>query len=207
MTPVRGEVWLLDLGMAEKVRPGLILNVDFGDQDRALITVVPHTTTLRGSQFEIPVPVPFLRPGAFLAQNIATYPSVRAFKRLGVLRKEHVDLVGAGIVRWLGLTSGVAGATGGAGARRMYMVIERFKGGRAVPLYRRFRDKGRMAPPGVTYISSWVDEDLTKCYQLMETNERKLLDEWVANWIDLVDFEIVPVLTSKEAADRVASSL
>lgn len=102
MTPVRGEVWLLDLGMAEKVRPALILSVAFGDDDRALITVVPHTTSLRGSQYEIPVRVPFLKPGAFLVQNIATYPNVRAIRRLGVLNKDQVDVVGAGVLRWLG---------------------------------------------------------------------------------------------------------
>ena len=55
MTPARGEVWLFDLGMAEKVRPALVINVAFGDRDRALIPIVPHTTSLRGSEFEIPV--------------------------------------------------------------------------------------------------------------------------------------------------------
>jgi mRNA interferase MazF len=102
VTPVRGEVWLLDLGMAEKVRPALILSAAFGDDDRALITIVPHTTSLRGSQYEISVPVSFLRPGAFLVQNLATYPTVRAIRRLGVLKKEQVELVGAGVLRWLG---------------------------------------------------------------------------------------------------------
>jgi mRNA interferase MazF len=102
MTPVRGEVWLLDLGMAAKVRPALILSAGFDDDDRALITVVPHTTSLRGSQYEIAVPAPFLKAGAFLVQNIATYPTVRAIRRLRVLRKEQVDSVGAGVLRWLG---------------------------------------------------------------------------------------------------------
>jgi mRNA interferase MazF len=69
MTPVRGEVWLLDLGMAEKVRPAMILSVAFGDDDRALMTVIPHSTSLRGSQYEVPIPVPFLKPGAFLVQT------------------------------------------------------------------------------------------------------------------------------------------
>jgi len=87
---------------AEKVRPALILSVAFGDEDRALMTVVPHTTSLRGSQFEIAVPVTFLRPGAFLVQNIATYPTVRAIRRLGVLKKEQLGLVGSGVLRWLG---------------------------------------------------------------------------------------------------------
>lgn len=102
MTPVRGEVWLFDLGMAEKVRPALVLSVSFGDRDRALITIVPHTTTLRGSEYEIAVPAPFLKPGAFLTQNIATYPNVRAIRKLGVLRMDQVDRVGAGVLRWLG---------------------------------------------------------------------------------------------------------
>lgn len=102
MTPVRGEVWLLDLGMVEKVRPALILSVAFGDDDRALMTVVPHTTSLRGSRYEIAVPTTFLKPGAFLVQNIATYPAVRAIRRLGVLNKDQLDLVGAGVLRWLG---------------------------------------------------------------------------------------------------------
>jgi len=95
---------MLDLGMVEKVRPGLVLSVAFGDLDRALITVVPHTTTLRGSQYEIVVPVPFLRPGAFLVQNIATYPTVRAIRRLGVLKAEQVASVSEGVLRWLGCT-------------------------------------------------------------------------------------------------------
>ncbi|MFN7923033.1 MAG: DUF3303 family protein [Bryobacteraceae bacterium] len=90
---------------------------------------------------------------------------------------------------------------------RLYMVIENFKGGDAVPVYRRFRDRGRMAPEGVTYVSSRVDAELTRCFQLMETHDRGLLDSRVANWSDLVDFEIVPVMTSKDAADQVAPSL
>jgi mRNA interferase MazF len=88
MTPRRGEVWLWDLGMTEKVRPALVMSVSYGDLDRALITVVPHTTSLRGSEFEITVPVASLKPGAFLVQNVATYPVVRAIRRLGVLRNK-----------------------------------------------------------------------------------------------------------------------
>src|SRR5713101_1570153 len=83
MTPVRGEVWLFDLGMTEKVRPALVVSVAYGDADRALVTIVPHTTSLGGSQYEVPVEVAFLRPGAFLVQNVATYPNVRAIRRLG----------------------------------------------------------------------------------------------------------------------------
>ena len=82
----------------------------------------------------------------------------------------------------------------------LYMVIEHYKNGDAVPVYRRFRDQGRMAPPGLVYVSSWVDDRLERCYQLMETDDRALLDEWMARWSDLVDFEVHPVMTSKEAA-------
>ncbi len=70
--PRRGEVWLIDFGMAGKTRPALVVSVAFGDQDRALITVVPHTTSLRGSPSEIAVQVPFLKPGAFLVQGLTT---------------------------------------------------------------------------------------------------------------------------------------
>jgi len=102
MTPRRCEVWLFDLGMVEKVRPGLVVSIGYGDLDRALITIVPHTTSLRGSQFEIGIDVPFLKPGAFLVQNISTYPNVRAIRKLGALRKEQFDIVFAGVLRWLG---------------------------------------------------------------------------------------------------------
>ncbi len=74
MPPPRGEVWLFDLGMTAKVRPVLVVSVDYGDFDRAIVTVVPHATEIRGNPFEIPVKVPFLRPGAFLVQGISTYP-------------------------------------------------------------------------------------------------------------------------------------
>jgi hypothetical protein len=77
----------------------------------------------------------------------------------------------------------------------------------AVPVYRRFRDQGRLAPAGLVYVSSWVDDDLRVCYQLMETDDRALLEAWISNWADLVDFEIVPVVTSAEAARRIAPRL
>ena len=89
----------------------------------------------------------------------------------------------------------------------LYMVIETFRNGDAVPVYRRFRDRGRMAPEGLTYISSWVDERLERCYQLMETDNRELLDRWMEHWRDIVDFEVWPVMTSKEAAERIAPRL
>ena len=87
----------------------------------------------------------------------------------------------------------------------LYMVVERFRNGDAAPVYRRFRERGRMAPEGLAYISSWVTEDLSTCYQLMETADRALLEDWMRNWTDLVEFEVHPVMTSQEAAKRVAS--
>ena len=87
------------------------------------------------------------------------------------------------------------------------MVVEHFKNNDAVAVFRRFRDSGRMAPKGLTYVSSWVDDKLEVCYQLMETHDRSLLDAWMANWEDLVDFEVRTVITSKEAAERIAPRL
>jgi hypothetical protein len=89
----------------------------------------------------------------------------------------------------------------------LYMVIERFKNKDAVAVYRRFRDSGRMAPSGLRYVSSWVDESFELCYQLMETHDRRLLDEWMANWNDLADFEVHPVIESKRAAEIIAPRL
>jgi hypothetical protein len=87
----------------------------------------------------------------------------------------------------------------------LYMIVEHFKNGDPGPVYRRFRERGRLAPQGLTYISSWVDEKLTRCYQVMETEERELLDKWMAQWSDLVNFEVHPVITSAEAAVTVLS--
>lgn len=91
--------------------------------------------------------------------------------------------------------------------KTLYMVIERFKGGDAVPVYRRFRDYGRLAPEGLSYVSSWVDTNLERCYQLMETDNPLLLDEWISRWRDIVDFEVHPVINSAEAAERIAPRL
>ena len=88
----------------------------------------------------------------------------------------------------------------------LYIIIEHFKNKDAAPVYQRFRESGRLAPEGLIYISSWVDEQFHRCFQLMETDDRNLLDEWIANWNDLVDFEIFPVLTSTEAATRILNS-
>jgi Protein of unknown function (DUF3303) len=91
------------------------------------------------------------------------------------------------------------------GADVLYMIIERFED--PVPVYRRFRDRGRLAPEGLRYVSSWVDEKLAFCFQIMETDRRELLDEWIARWSDLVEFEIFPVISSKEAAESIAPLL
>ena len=80
----------------------------------------------------------------------------------------------------------------------LYMVIEQFKD---VPeIYRRLREKGRMMPDRLNYISSWIDADLKVCYQLMETEDVSLFDRWTENWDDLMEFKIVPVRTSAETA-------
>ena len=89
----------------------------------------------------------------------------------------------------------------------LYMVVEHFRGGDAVPVYRRFRERGRLAPEGLAYVASWVDEKLERCFQLMETEDRALLDEWISRWSDLVDFEVHPVITSQQAAERVGPLL
>jgi hypothetical protein len=92
-------------------------------------------------------------------------------------------------------------------SKTLYMVIENFKNGDAVPVYRRFRDQGRLAPVGLSYVSSWVNDKLDRCYQLMETEDRALLEQWIANWNDIVDFEVHPVISSKEAAEKIAPRL
>jgi hypothetical protein len=89
----------------------------------------------------------------------------------------------------------------------LYMVIEHFKNKDAVAVYRRFRDRGRLAPEGVTYVSSWVDEKMERCFQIMETEDRALLEQWMANWRDIVEFEVYPVMTSKEAVEKITPRL
>jgi hypothetical protein len=88
-----------------------------------------------------------------------------------------------------------------------YMVVEHFRNDDAVPVYRRFRESGRMAPDGLRYVSSWVTPDMTRCYQIMETPDRSLLEQWMANWSDLVEFEVHPVISSKEASERIGPKL
>ena len=101
--PKRGEVWLVDLGMAQKTRPAVILNVPHGDTDRVIITIVLHTTSVRGSAFEVSVPVPFLRDGTFVVQGLTTIPTRQALRRLGNLTHEQLAPIEQGVRAWLGL--------------------------------------------------------------------------------------------------------
>ncbi len=85
----------------------------------------------------------------------------------------------------------------------LYMVIEHYRGGDPAPVYARFRERGRLAPDGLRYVASWVDAGLGRCWQVMETDDRALLDAWIARWSDLVEFEVHEALTSEQAASRV----
>ena len=87
----------------------------------------------------------------------------------------------------------------------LYMIIETFKPGSQAEIYQRLEEHGRMLPQGLIYIDSWIDESLTRCFQLMECEDRRLLDEWISHWKDLTEFEAVPVIGSDEAK-RIALS-
>ena len=82
----------------------------------------------------------------------------------------------------------------------LFMVVEHFRPGKAPEVYRRFRDSGRMAPDTVRYVASWVDLAFERCFQVMDAEDETPLHEWIANWRDLIDFEIIPVRTSADAA-------
>ena len=84
----------------------------------------------------------------------------------------------------------------------LYLIIEKFRNGDPKPVYERFGARGRLAPDGVHYIDSWVTTDLSTCYQVMETDDRALLDVWMDNWRDLVDFQVLEVITSREARTK-----
>lgn len=88
----------------------------------------------------------------------------------------------------------------------LYMVLEHYKGD-PVPVYRRFREQGRLAPEGLRYVGSWVTTDLHRCYQLMECDDPALLQQWIDRWKDIVDFQVVPVITSADAAAVIAPRL
>ena len=89
----------------------------------------------------------------------------------------------------------------------LYMVIEKYKTPGAIEIYRRAKNQGRMMPDGLEYVSSWVDFNFSKCYQLLKTEDEKLFRQWIDHWKDLVDFEIVPVQTSAEAMQTIAPRL
>ncbi len=101
--PQRGEVWLVDLGLVAKVRPCLVVSVPVLDEDRALVTLLAHTTSPRRSRFEVASQVPYLRQGVFDAQNIVTVPLAKAFRRLGALPKDQLLKVEHALCQWLGL--------------------------------------------------------------------------------------------------------
>jgi len=86
----------------------------------------------------------------------------------------------------------------------LYMIVEHFRGGDALPVYRRFRDQGRLAPEGLRYVASWVTDDFRRCFQIMESEDPRLLEQWMERWRDLVDFEVIRVMTSDEAASAIA---
>jgi hypothetical protein len=85
----------------------------------------------------------------------------------------------------------------------VYMIIERFRPGKVRNVYKRFEERGRMMPEGLNYVNSWIDEKITTCYQVMETDSSEKLDEWISHWNDLVDFEIIPVISSAQAKEKV----
>jgi hypothetical protein len=89
----------------------------------------------------------------------------------------------------------------------LYMIVEHFRDGDAVPVYRRFRERGRMAPDGLRYVASWVTEDYRRCFQVMECDDPALLEQWMSNWRDLTEFDVIPVNTSADAAAAIAPRL
>ena len=89
----------------------------------------------------------------------------------------------------------------------LYMVVERYKNRDAVPVYRRFRERGRLMPDGLRYVSSWVETNWDRCFQLMECDDPALFAEWIAQWDDLVSFDVVPVVPSRDAAEAMRPRL
>jgi mRNA interferase MazF len=103
LTALRGEVWLVDLGMTQKTRPVLILSVAYKDEERALISYVARTTSLRGTEYEVPHQAPRFLPGAFDVQSIGTMPDVQLIRRLTVCDAATLAQVEAALKRWLSL--------------------------------------------------------------------------------------------------------
>lgn len=89
----------------------------------------------------------------------------------------------------------------------LFMLIERFKNRDAVAVYRRFREQGRMAPEGLTYVGSWIEANFDRCFQLMECQDARLLQQWMIKWQDLVEFEIIPVVPSEETVETITPML
>ncbi|MEJ0073850.1 MAG: DUF3303 family protein [Alphaproteobacteria bacterium] len=89
----------------------------------------------------------------------------------------------------------------------LFMVVERFRDRNAKAVYRRFRDQGRMMPDGLKYVGSWIEANLDRCFQLMECDDARLLQDWVLNWSDLMECEIVPVVPSDQTRELVQSRL
>jgi hypothetical protein len=89
----------------------------------------------------------------------------------------------------------------------LFMVIERFKNRDAKAVYRRFRDQGRGAPEGLAYVGSWIETNFDRCFQIMECDDARLLQQWVAFWADLIEFEIVPVVSSAETRETIETLL
>jgi len=100
----RGEVWLVDLGLAAKARPAVVFNIPFLDHERAVFAIVPHTTALRGSRFEVAVPVPWLEAGAFDVQGLRHLPRPVFLRRLGALNPAQMQQIAQAIKLWLGIT-------------------------------------------------------------------------------------------------------
>lgn len=89
----------------------------------------------------------------------------------------------------------------------LYMIVENFHAGDPVPVYRRFRDRGRLTPDGLHYVASWVTRDWRRCFQIMESESPELLEQWMEQWKDLIDFEVAPVMTSADAVAAIAPRL
>jgi hypothetical protein len=89
----------------------------------------------------------------------------------------------------------------------LYMIVEHYRNNDPLPVYRRFREQGRLAPEGLHYVSSWVDHKIECCFQLMRTSNRELLEKWIDSWKDLVEFRVYPVISSEEAVRRLSPFL
>jgi Protein of unknown function (DUF3303) len=89
----------------------------------------------------------------------------------------------------------------------LFMVIERFRNRDAKAVYRRFRDDGRMMPDGLRYVGSWIEVNFDRCFQLMECDDARLLQQWIVNWTELIEFEVVPVTTSEETREVILPRL